>query len=237
MRSESELIHELEALGVTLTADGPDLVLRPKSSVPEGLLPEVRRLKGNILARLARAPGTVAVLQGKTEGKHTPHLLADEASRGALRDSMRRDFQTLLRRTAQVYEQLSAQGREMFLSSWSPLEARMDQAYQEGNWVGFQAALVEAGALLTEAQPDDSQAPVQKHWVYQAWSRVLDAEVWFVCCEQEVAQLAKTGLARGSIYTEAELVELLRLPQPPSAETLRSLHAVKSYFDATVVQR
>lgn len=91
-------------------------------------------------------------------------------------------------------------------------------------------------ALQYQLAPDQEIiTPLPEHWTYRAWSRVLDAEVWFVCCEQEVAQLAASSVARGCIYTEAELVELLRLPQRPSAEVLKSLHAVKSYFDATVV--
>ena len=110
----------------------------------------------------------------------------------------------------------------------------MDRAHQDSAWAEFQAALVEANALLVEAQPNDPAAPALKHWVYRAWSRVLDAEVWFVHCEEEVTQLAKDGTKRGSIYTEAEMVELLRLPQRPSAEALKGFHGVKSYFDATV---
>ena len=159
----------------------------------------------------------------------------NETAREALRESMRRDFQALLRRIAQVYERRSAQARKGFLPAWSSLQERMDRAHQEGAWAEFQAALVEAKALLAEAQPDDLVAPARTHWVYRAWSGVLDTEVWFVCCEQEVARIAATGVARGGIYTEAELVELLRLPQRPGAEALKSLHAVKSYFDATVV--
>lgn len=158
-----------------------------------------------------------------------------EIARETLRESMRRDFEALLRRIAQVYERHSPQARKVFLPAWSALQERMDRAHQEGAWAEFQAALVEAKALLAEAQPDDLPAPARTHWVYRAWSGVLDAEVWFVCCEQEVAQITATGAARGSIYTEAELVELLRLPQRPGAEALNSLHAVKSYFDATVV--
>ncbi len=158
----------------------------------------------------------------------------EEAAREALRESMRRDFEGLLRRIAQLYERLPPADRKAFFPTWSALQERMDRAHQEGAWAEFQAALVEAKALLAEAQPDDLPAPARTHWVYRAWSGVLDAEVWFVCCEQEVAQIIATGAARGSIYTEAELVELLRLPQRPGAEALKSLHAVKSYFDATV---
>ena len=158
----------------------------------------------------------------------------DEAAREALRESMRRDFEALLRRAAQVYEELPPTDRKAFLPTWSALQERIDRAHREGAWAEFQAALVEAKALLADAQPDHLPAPTRTHWVHRAWSRVLDAEVWFVCCEQEVAQLAQAGVARGSIYTEAEMVELLRLPQRPGAEALKSLHAVKSYFDATV---
>lgn len=161
--------------------------------------------------------------------------LANETARETLRESMRRDFEALLRRIAQVYERRSPQVRKVFMPAWSSLQERMDRAHQEGAWAEFQAALVEAKALLADTQPDDLPASARTHWVYRAWSGVLDAEVWFVCCEQEVARIAATGVARGCIYMEAELVELLRLPQRPGAEALKSLHAVKSYFDATVV--
>ena len=188
----------------------------------------------NVLRKLGRTPvksgGRPVVLLPPSSPAP-----ADEASREALRDSMRRDFHALLRQVAQLYERHSPQARKAFLPAWSLLQERMDRAHQEGAWAEFQAALVEAKALLPEAQPDDLPASARTHWVYRAWSRVLDAEVWFVCCEQEVAQLAATGVARGCIYTEAELGELLRLPQRPGAEALKSLHAVKSYFDATVV--
>jgi hypothetical protein len=162
---------------------------------------------------------------------------ADKAACEALQESMRRDFEALLRRAAQVYEELSSTGRKAFLPAWRSLQERMDRAHQDSAWAEFQAALVEAKALLAEAQPDHPAAPTLKHWVYRAWSRVLDAEVWLICCEQEVAQLAQAGVARGSIYTEAEMVELLRLPQRPSEEVLKSFHGIKSYFDATVAMK
>jgi hypothetical protein len=167
-----------------------------------------------------------------TPSSHAP---TDEAAHEALRESMRRDFETLLRQAAPVYERLPSAARRAFLPTWSALQGRMDRAHQEGTLAEFQAALVEAKALLAEAQPDDLPAPARTHWVYQAWSRVLDAEVWFVHCTEEAAQLAKQGVRRGSIYMEVELVELLRLPHRPGTEALKTLHAVKSYFDATVV--
>lgn len=88
--------------------------------------------------------------------------------------------------------------------------------------------------VLDEALQQEPQALTNQHWVYRAWSRVLDAEVWFVHCEAEVVQLARQGVQRGSVYTEAELVELLRLPQP-SSKALKDLHMVKAFFNATVV--
>ncbi len=186
----------------------------------------------NVLRKLGRAP--VKSANGQAVSPPAALTPLDEGSREALRESMRRDFLALLRRIAQVYEWHSPQSRSIFLPAWSSLQVKMDQAHQAGNWAEFQAALVEAKALLAEAQPDDLPTLGRTHWVYRAWSRVLDAEVWFVCCTQEVMQLAATGVARGCIYTEAELMELLRLPKRPSAEVLKSLHTVKSYFDATV---
>jgi len=75
---------------------------------------------------------------------------ADEAAREALRDTMRRDFEALLRRAAPVYEQLSLTDRKAFLPTWSALQERMDRAHQAGAWVKFQAALAGAKALLAE---------------------------------------------------------------------------------------
>ena len=92
-----------------------------------------------------------------------------------------------------------------------------------------------ASVWHSAAKQDILELSSGKHWTYRAWSRVLDAEVWFVCCEQEVTQLAAMGVACGCIYTEAELVELLQLPKPLTAKALKNLHAVKSYFAATVV--
>ena len=87
--------------------------------------------------------------------------------------------------------------------------------------------------VLVEALQQEPQALTGQHWTYRAWSRVLDAEVWFVHCENEVAQLAKQGVQRGSIYTEAECTELLQLPRP-SPQALKDLHLVKAFFNATV---
>ena len=168
---------------------------------------------------------------------HKPELLAvltgDWCT--ALQASMQKDFEDMVRRSAAVYERLAPAERTAFLPSLRALQDRADQTHQDERWTEFQAVLVKIRALLAQAQPDAPKPPQGKHWTYRAWSRVLDAEVWFVCCEQEVAQLSTTGVTRGCIYTKAELVELLRLPQQPSAEALKSLHAVKSYFDATVV--
>ena len=154
----------------------------------------------------------------------------------SLRGTMQEDFQAFARWVDEAEQRLPQTILQAIFQKFLALHRQVVQAYQQRDWAIFQAALVEGKALFAQAHVGwELQEPTGKHWVYRAWSRVLDAEVWFVCCEQEVAQLAKTGVARGSIYTEAELVELLRLPQRPGAEALKSLHAVKSYFDATVV--
>jgi len=77
---------------------------------------------------------------------------ADEASRKALREPMRRDFDALRQRAAPVYEGLAPQDRKAFLPTWSTLQERMDRAHQAGAWVEFQAALGEARILLGEAR-------------------------------------------------------------------------------------
>lgn len=160
-------------------------------------------------------------------------LTQHQAGAEELAALMRRDAAELVRRVAAVYEKLSPADRKAFLPNLRALQDRADQAYHVGRWVEFQAVLVEIRAVLAQAQLDTPQPPPGKHWVYRAWSRVLDAEVWFVHCEEEVAQLARQGAQRGSIYTEAELVELLRLPRP-SLQALKDLHMVKAYFNATV---
>ena len=76
----------------------------------------------------------------------------DEADREALWDSMRRDFEALLRRIAQAYERLSPANRKMFLEAWLALQERMDRAHQAGALVDLQTAMVEAKALLAEAK-------------------------------------------------------------------------------------
>jgi len=77
---------------------------------------------------------------------------ADEAVREALRDTMRRDFEALLRRAAPVYEELTPQVRKAFLPTWSALQERMDRAHQAAEWLAFQTALGEARVLLGEAR-------------------------------------------------------------------------------------
>jgi thiaminase len=112
----------------------------------------------------------------------------------------------------------------------------MDQAYQDGDWAAFQAALVGAKALLAEAQTEHHiSPPAQEHWCYRAWSGVLDAEVWFVHCQQERTRLIQQGISRGAIYTESEMRDLLELPQRPGPEMLKVLHRVKQVFDFTIV--
>ena len=76
--------------------------------------------------------------------------------------------------------------------------------------------------------------PLGRHWIYQVWSRVLDTEVWFAHCQQELDQLIKKGIQRGIIYTESELAELIQLPYPTSQE-LKELHQAKTYFNATII--
>jgi len=188
----------------------------------------------NVLRRLGRTPVKGDGPPVVSPPMSSPMPSAD-LSRKGLQESMGRDFQALLRRAAQVYERLSPADRKAFLAAWSSFEERMDRAHQDGVWAEFQAALVEAKALLAEAQPENIPTPTQAHWVYRAWSRVLDAAVWFVCCEQEIADLVGKGVQRGAIYTRAELEELLNLPRKGRPETLRSIHKVKVYFDGTVV--
>ena len=77
---------------------------------------------------------------------------ADESGHEALRESMRRDFEALLRRAALLYKELSPQDRKAFLPAWSALQERMDRAHQTGAWVEFQAALGEARILLGETR-------------------------------------------------------------------------------------
>lgn len=155
---------------------------------------------------------------------HKPELLAVLTSNWctALQASMRRDFED------------SSADRKALVPALRALQDRADQAYRAERWAEFQAVLVEIRALLAEAQPDTPQPSPDKHWRYRAWSRVLDAEVWFVHCEDEAVRLAKQDVQRGSIFTELELVELLRLSQP-SPKALRDLHTVKVFFNATVV--
>ena len=47
------LVRDLRARGVTITVDGPDLVLRPKAAVPQDLIPEIQRHKSGIVTQLA----------------------------------------------------------------------------------------------------------------------------------------------------------------------------------------
>lgn len=69
----------------------------------------------------------------------------------ALRHSMRRDFEALLRQAVPVYERLPYAARKAFLPAWSALQERMDWAHQESALAEFQVALVEAKVLLAEA--------------------------------------------------------------------------------------
>lgn len=188
----------------------------------------------NVLRKLGRTPVKGHGPPMALPTVSTPAPRAD-LSREALQEAMDRDFRALLRQAAQVYERLSPKDRKALLVAWASLEERMDRAHQSGSWAEFQAALVEAKMLLAETQPEELPTPAQTHWVYRAWSRVLDAEVWFVCCEQEIAGLLGKGVQRGVIYTRAELEELLALPKEGRPEALRSIHRVKVYFDGTVV--
>ena len=147
---------------------------------------------------------------------------------------MQRDFKELVRRSAAVFERLAPTGRKAFLPVLRALHDRADQAYQDGRWADFQDVLVVMDALLAQAQSDAPQPLSGKHWSYQAWSRVLDAEVWFVCCEKEVTQLAKQGVPRGIVYTEEELTELLSL-LTANVKKLKDIQLVKLCFNATIV--
>ena len=65
---------------------------------------------------------------------------------------MRRAFEVLLRVAAPAYERLPSAARKAFFPTWSALQERMDLSHQAGAWTEFQAALVEAKALLAEAR-------------------------------------------------------------------------------------
>lgn len=73
-----------------------------------------------------------------------------------------------------------------------------------------------------------------EHWVYRVWSKVLDREVWWAHCNDEVDKLLQQGVSRGVIYTESELKELIHLPRPCD-QALRDIHLLKLYFDGTVI--
>ncbi len=114
-------------------------------------------------------------------------------------------------------------------------EGQIDQAYRDGDWSAFQSAMTHARARISEVlERQPSEKLPGKHWIYHGWSWVLDGETWFVCCNQEVEQLVRKGISRGVIYTEAELIELLNLPQS-SYKTLKSIHLAKIYFDGIVI--
>lgn len=167
---------------------------------------------------------------GKGPAEPTPSPSFPEA----LKEAMWQELLSHNRWIAQVYQELSPQVRQELLAKLQPIEGEIDRAYQTEDWAGFQGALVKAKALASETQ---GPQPVQggQHWIYRAWSQLLDAEVWWVHCDQEVAQLLQKGILRGAIYTEAELTELLTLPQENRRQLLKSIHMVKVYFDGTVV--
>lgn len=154
--------------------------------------------------------------------------------RDAIQALMWQDLLAHNRWMARAYQELSPEARQTVLQKLSGTEEAVDRAYAEGNWVAFQAALVEAKGVMAEAG-GFATVPQGEHWIYRTWSRLLDAEVWFIHCGAEVRQLAERGIRRGAIYTEAELMELLHLPQEGRRETLKSIHLVKTYFDGTVI--
>ncbi|MBI3616532.1 MAG: hypothetical protein HY211_08490 [Candidatus Omnitrophica bacterium] len=136
---------------------------------------------------------------------------------------------------ARVFEELPPNAHQAVLSWFRSFEKQIDQAYRDSDWATFQSALTHARARISDIQErQPSEGFPGRHWIYHGWSWVLDGEAWFVCCDQEMAQLVRKGIPRGAIYTEAELTELLNLPHP-SYETLKSVHLVKIYFDGTVL--
>ena len=167
-------------------------------------------------------------------GKASPAFTPPPQSLKALKETMWQDLLAHNRWMARVYQELPPQSRQEVIAQIHPIEEEIDRAYQEGDWVGFQGALVKAKALVPETQ---ASQPINsgQHWMYRAWSQVLDAEVWWVHCNQEVTRLLQKGIPRGAIYTEAELRELLILPAEGRKELLKSIHLVKLYFDGTVV--
>ena len=150
-----------------------------------------------------------------------------------LRTSMRNDFSAFARWMAKIYEELPQEAHKKVLIEFQTVNERVDQAYRENDWAAFQGALAEAQRIAFEVQ---RVQPINgNHWMYKTWSRVLDAEIWFAHCAEELAQLTKKGVLRRSIYTESELVELLHFPQPSSG-ALVDLHKAKMFFNAEVVK-
>lgn len=153
-----------------------------------------------------------------------------------IRETMAADFRDLTRWVSQVFEELSAKAQKEALQRYEVIEDRVDRHYRASNWAGFQGALTEAYNLFRELRPTDHRSLRQDgHWIYRAWSRVLDAEVWFVCCQKEVDKLLGNGIKRGAIYTKAELKELIFLSKP-APEDLKKIHLVKSYFDGVITR-
>jgi hypothetical protein len=152
-----------------------------------------------------------------------------------IRATMEMDLRDLTRWIRRVYEELSEENRKLAMQRYEPLEDRINQQYKDGNWAGFQSTMTEAYNLFRGLQPHDNLACRQGgHWIYRAWSRILDAEVWFVCCQKEVSELLQKGIKRGVIYTENELKELVSMPKP-APENIKSVHMVKNFFDSVIV--
>lgn len=183
--------------------------------------------------------GIVDVLS-KIAGAHNPAPSISERIETppveTLKKLMEEEFRSFAYWVPGAYETLPEPDRRSLLSQIQTLEEQINQAYRENNWAAFQSALAQARAAVSEAQNRHTEPQFSdKHWIYRAWSRILDAEVWFVCCNQEVAKLTTRGIERGSIYTALELMTLLK-PTDPNPDTLRSLHFAKVFFGATVVR-
>lgn len=153
----------------------------------------------------------------------------------SLKGTMEQELRDYMLWASVIYQDLGNRKRQSISADFEKCRQRIDEAYHEEDWARFQSALLDAKTLLRQHQsPEDKILPCGRHWIYQAWSRVLDAEVWFVCCDQEVVQLVKQGVSRGAIYTESELEKLFSLTQS-SPETLKNIHLVKTFFDGTLI--
>lgn len=148
-----------------------------------------------------------------------------------IRSTMRADWQDLLRRAAAVCGRSSKTERRQYVNVIQPALDAVTVAYHEHRWADFKAALIQAQGALFGMEAVSFKA--EEHWIYQGWSRVLDGNVWFVCCEREVVYLKTKGILRSAIYTKAELDALLQMMSLSTCSN--RLYAAKKLFNASVI--